>query len=105
MLWLEALCQVGLLDESYFMYSKELALCTRLRQGNWQIYWVPQEQIIHHGGQRTRQAVTPTFLQLYYRKLLYLQRRHGRLQAFLYRLVLMLVSVVCLRLLPLACLL
>jgi cellulose synthase/poly-beta-1,6-N-acetylglucosamine synthase-like glycosyltransferase len=52
----EALKQIGLLDEAYFMYSEEIDLCLRLRRANWSIHWVPEAKIIHFGGQSTRQV-------------------------------------------------
>lgn len=47
----EALQQVGLLDEKYFMYSEETDLCYRLRKRGWQILFYPLAYIIHYGGE------------------------------------------------------
>ena len=65
----EALDQTGLLDPDYFMYSEEIDLCYRLRRKGWHLYWMPLTQVIHHGGQSTRQVAYTMFLQLYNKNL------------------------------------
>lgn len=55
MLKREALDEVGLLDESFFMYCEEVDWCIRAKHQGWQIYQVPSAQVIHHSGQSTGQ--------------------------------------------------
>jgi GT2 family glycosyltransferase len=50
MLRREALDQVGLLDEEYFIYGDEVDLQYRLKKAGWQMYYLPQATIIHYGG-------------------------------------------------------
>lgn len=61
----KALTQVGLLDEGYFMYVEEVDLCYRLKQAGWQVYHVPAAQVVHHGGQSTRQLPDRMFVELH----------------------------------------
>jgi N-acetylglucosaminyl-diphospho-decaprenol L-rhamnosyltransferase len=61
----EALDQVGLLDEAYFMYTEEVDLCYRLARAGWQLWWIPQAEVVHHEAQSTRQAAERMYLQLY----------------------------------------
>jgi len=98
----KALNQVGLLDESYFMYSEEIDLCHRLRQAGWHVYWVPQARVLHHGGQSTRQVATAMFLRLYQGKIRYFRKHYGQSSARLYKLILLLSSLPRLLLGPLA---
>ena len=98
----EALDQVGLLDEDYFMYTEEVDLCHRLRQGGWRIYWVPQAVVVHYGGQSTRQMPAEMFLRLYESKLLYFRKRRGPTAARLYKLILLAASLARLLVSPLA---
>jgi N-acetylglucosaminyl-diphospho-decaprenol L-rhamnosyltransferase len=100
MLRREVLERVGLMDESYFMYSEEVDLCYRVRQAGWSIYWVPDARIVHHGGQSTRQAAPEMFLQLYRGKLHYFRKNHGWLDAQLYKLILLKASLARLFLMP-----
>ena len=59
-----AMDQVGLLDESYFMYGEDIDWCYRFHQAGWKIYYVPTTEIIHFRGESGRR--TP--LKILYRK-------------------------------------
>lgn len=98
----QVLDEIGLMAEDYFMYTEEVDLCYRIVRGNWDIYWLPQAEIIHYGGQSTRQASRKMFLSLYQSKILYFKKHHGAFQAFLYKLILLLASLSRLALSPLA---
>lgn len=98
----EALGQVGLLDEGYFMYSEEVDLCHRLRGGGWPLYWVPQAQVVHHGGQSTQQMAAEMFLQLYQGKIRYFRKHYGWPAALAYKLILLVATLARLLICPLA---
>jgi GT2 family glycosyltransferase len=102
MLRRQTLDQVGLLDEDYFMYSEEVDLCHRIKAAGWGLYWVPEAQVVHLGGQSTRQVSEAMFLRLYQAKLIYFRKQHGRWQAFLYKLIIMAAACFRLLLTPLA---
>jgi GT2 family glycosyltransferase len=84
----QAIDQIGLLDEDYFIYSEEVDLCTRLNKAGWELYWVPQAEIIHYGGQSTQQVAQEMFFRLYESKLTYFRKHQGSLAARLYKLLL-----------------
>jgi GT2 family glycosyltransferase len=46
----EAIDQVGLLDEAYFMHCEDIDWCMRFRQANWTILFVPAIEVVHHKG-------------------------------------------------------
>lgn len=46
----DALEDVGLLDEGYFMHCEDLDWCMRFRQKGWRILFVPDARMIHHKG-------------------------------------------------------
>lgn len=94
--------QVGPLDPGYFMYSEEVDWCTRIRRAGWRIYWVPQSQVIHYGGQSSKQVKTAMFLQLYRAKIQYFRKHWSAATVWLYKLVLALATLVRLALAPLA---
>jgi GT2 family glycosyltransferase len=48
-----ALDQIGLLDEGFFLYGEELDLCTRLRDGEWDVVFTPEVEVTHEGGVST----------------------------------------------------
>ncbi len=97
----EALSQAGLFDEAYFMYSEEVDLCQRLKSLGWEVYWLPGAEVVHYGGQSTRQVERAMFLQLYRSKLTYFRVRHGQASARRYKLVLLLAALPRLLLYPL----
>jgi GT2 family glycosyltransferase len=45
-----ALDEVGLLDESYFIYGDETDLQYRLSKAGWEAHYVPTTTIVHFGG-------------------------------------------------------
>jgi GT2 family glycosyltransferase len=94
--------QVGLLDEEFFIYSEEPALCYRIGRAGWGVYWAPAAEMIHYGGQSMRQVAAEMFLQLYRGKVLYFRKHHGRLSALLDKSILLLASTLRLSLTPLA---
>lgn len=98
----EALDQVGLLDEDYFMYSEEVDLCHRLRRHGWRVYWVPGAAVVHHGGQSTRQTAAAMFLRLYQGKILYFRKHRGERAARCYKLILLVTALARLLVSPLA---
>lgn len=98
----EVIDQVGLLDESYFMYSEEVDWCRRIHQAGWQIYWVPQSHVVHFGGQSTRQVAATMFVQLYRAKLQYFRKHYGPGYGALYKGELFAASAARLMLAPLA---
>jgi N-acetylglucosaminyl-diphospho-decaprenol L-rhamnosyltransferase len=44
----EAICEVGLMDEGYYLYVEDIDWCYRMGQHGWKICYVPAAQIIHH---------------------------------------------------------
>jgi GT2 family glycosyltransferase len=60
-----AIRQVGTLDESFHMYCEEIDWCMRMKRAGWQVYCVPQAQIVHHAGQSTRQIQEQSFVNLW----------------------------------------
>jgi N-acetylglucosaminyl-diphospho-decaprenol L-rhamnosyltransferase len=47
----EALDQVGLFDEEFFLYSEEVDLQARLRRAGWDVHYFPQATVVHHESQ------------------------------------------------------
>ena len=85
MLRREALDQVGLLDERYFMYTEEMDLCYRLLREGWKLYWVPQAQVVHYDGQSTRQVAEAMYVQLYRSKVQFYRKIGGEAHARLFK--------------------
>lgn len=61
----EAIHEVGLLDEGFFMYCEEIDWCWRMRKAGWEIACVPQARVIHHAGASTSQFRDAMFVALW----------------------------------------
>ncbi|MDP9231431.1 MAG: glycosyltransferase family 2 protein [Actinomycetota bacterium] len=47
----EALDDVGLFDEGFFIYFEEVDLCLRVRQAGWDVGYFPGATVVHHESQ------------------------------------------------------
>ena len=47
----EALDEVGLFDESFFLYSEEVDLQARLHRAGWEVHYFPDVSVVHHESQ------------------------------------------------------
>jgi hypothetical protein len=47
----EALDEVGLFDEEFFLYSEEVDLQVRLRQAGREVHYFPEATVVHHESQ------------------------------------------------------
>jgi GT2 family glycosyltransferase len=61
----EAIRRVGLMDEQFFIYCEEIDWCLRIKRAGWQIYCVPQAEVVHHVAQSTRQFRNAMFVALW----------------------------------------
>lgn len=52
----QALDEVGLLDEDYFMYGEDIDLSWRLIKGGYKNYYYPETRIIHYKGESTKRT-------------------------------------------------
>ncbi|MGE5222657.1 MAG: glycosyltransferase family 2 protein [Omnitrophica WOR_2 bacterium] len=87
----EAVQQVGMLDESYFMYSEEVDWCYRMKASGWNTYFLESVEIIHLGGGSARRTSFDQLLRLYDSKLRFFKKNYGKWQARLLKSCLILV--------------
>jgi N-acetylglucosaminyl-diphospho-decaprenol L-rhamnosyltransferase len=69
-----AIDDVGLLDESYVMYSEEIDWAKRFAEGGWTALLVPLARIVHHGGGSTSQRPDAMHEALWGSRARYLER-------------------------------
>ena len=70
----EALLQVGLLDEDFFMYGEDIDLSYRLLKGGWQNWYLPFD-IIHYKGESTVKT-SFRYVHVFYQAMLIFFRKH-----------------------------
>jgi hypothetical protein len=72
----EIIEQVGLLDESFFLFLEETDWCYRIKQQGWKVYWIPEGEIIHY-GQQSISGNAQRFVPMRYRNYCRFCRKHG----------------------------
>ena len=87
----EALKQVGLLDEDYFIYGDEADLQYRLHKKGWKVYFLPSATTVHFGGRsmdrwRRRKMV-------YRGKMLFYKKNYGPWRSGILRAILFMISL------------
>jgi len=75
----EAIEQVGLLDERFFMYCEEIDWCLRIKAAGWSIWCVPEAQVVHHVAQSTRQFRDEMFVALWKSRYQLFEKHYSRL--------------------------
>lgn len=89
-----ALDQVGVYDDkNFFMYSEETDLCRRVKMAGWKIMYLPQAQVVHYIGRSSDQVVAARHLYFQTSKVHYFRKHHGRLEAEVLRIFLLVLYV------------
>lgn len=71
----EALDQVGLLDEQYFMYGEDIDLSWRLLKGGWENHYYAGTSIIHYKGESTKKG-SLNYVLVFYKAMLIFTKTH-----------------------------
>jgi GT2 family glycosyltransferase len=75
----EAMDEVGLMDEAYFVYAEEADWCFRLRRAGWRNAFTPAARIVHEGGggKSTAQVKVAMHVQLQKSMLVFHRKNRG----------------------------
>lgn len=71
----EAIEQVGMLDEAFFMYGEDVDWCYRIKDAGWGISYYPLTQIIHYKGASSRRKPVKIVYE-FYRAMWVFHRKH-----------------------------
>ena len=80
---IEALQQVGLLDESFFVYWEDTDYCMRLKAAGIPIHYLPEPSLLHEGGASSGGETSPAATRLFYTSYALLLRKHFGLRVTL----------------------
>lgn len=86
----EAIEEIGVMDEQFFMYGEETDWCYRFHEAGWQVLFTPTAEIIHLHGASTKQRKSEMTLQLRGSMLLFWKKHKGR---FAYSTACLLVAI------------
>lgn len=90
----EAVEQVGLMDEAYFLLFEETDWCYRFAKAGWKMMFWPGARIIHvHGGRQSRNKANVKMMVQFYKSSLIFFKKHYSLAEYL--LARFLLAVVC----------
>ncbi len=78
----EALDQVGLLDETFFMYGEDIDWCKRFRDAGWGVVYFPEAESIHYGGASSARAPVRFYIEMQRANLQYWKKHFSRLSQF-----------------------
>jgi GT2 family glycosyltransferase len=73
----EAVQEVGLLDEGFFMYGEDMDWCQRFWQKGWRIHFCPQAAAVHYGGASSANAPIRFSIEMQRANLQYWKKHHS----------------------------
>jgi GT2 family glycosyltransferase len=73
----EALDEVGLFDEDFFLYSEEVDLQFRLRQAGWLVHYLPDVTVVHHESQFSAEIPERRINEMWRSRHRYWQKHHS----------------------------
>ena len=82
----EAIEQIGLIDEEYFIYSDETDWQYRLWQAGWKVYYLPEVTTVHYGG-GSFQPGGRRFALVYRGRMLFAKKHYGPLYGVMQRMM------------------
>jgi len=82
----EAVRDVGEMDEGFPIFFNEVDWLYRAKQNGWEVYFVPNAVVIHHGASSTKQVKRRTMIRESHKSLLRFYTKHfrGRISAPVY---------------------
>jgi GT2 family glycosyltransferase len=86
----EALDEVGLLDETLFMYADDLDWSKRFHDAGWKVVYFPEAESIHYGGGTTARAPIRFSVEMQRADFQYWKKNYGRASQFAYLCIVML---------------
>jgi GT2 family glycosyltransferase len=80
--------RIGFFDDRFTSYCEETDFCYRIRHTTpWKLYYVPQSEIVHFGGQSFSKVPEYRLRLMYSGYNKFLTKHHGRVYSFVTRLL------------------
>ena len=67
--------QIGILDESFFMYGEDIDLSYRIKLAGYENYYFPETTIIHYKGESTKKG-SINYVIVFYKAMIIFVRKH-----------------------------
>ena len=92
----EALSEVGLLDETFFMYGEDIDLCYRIKHGGWKIVYYGKSMITHLKGASSKRQKSKLIYEFYRAMYVYYKKHHAGESSFIVNFVVYIgIAVLC----------
>lgn len=72
----DAIREVGLLDESFFMYGEDIDWCYRVKSSGWKIVYYGDAKIVHYKGSINNKKQNPELIYEFYRAMDIFYKKH-----------------------------
>ena len=93
----DALDQIGLLDETFFMYGEDIDLCYRIKHGGWKIIYYGKSKITHLKGASSKKQKSKLIYEFYRAMYIYYKKHHAKETFFIVNWVVYLgIALLCL---------
>ncbi len=89
----EAINQVGLLDENYYIYGEDVDWCKRFGEAGWKIIYYPFAKAIHYEGASSANAPVKFYIEMQRAKLQYWKKYYKRFPQTIYWLITLLFHI------------
>ena len=83
----QAIEDVGLLDEGFFMYAEDIDWCKRFHDAGWDVVLYPGAEAIHYGGASSSNAPVRFYVEMLKARKRYWKKHHNLLQRFVLTVV------------------
>src|SRR4030042_3927679 len=78
----EAMEQVGILDEDYFLFLEETDWCYRMKRAGWKVYHLPEVEIYHFQGKSAEAKKKRAKVEYYHSRYHFFRKNRGNLKWF-----------------------
>ena len=79
--------EIGLMDESFFMYYEDVDLCLRITRAGFKIAYVPESVITHLGDRSAGQVSARSRIMLYRSMFIFFRKHRGKFTTGLFGLI------------------
>lgn len=73
----DALNQVGMLDERFFMYAEDKDWCKRFNSAGWRVVYYPEAKAKHYGGASSSNSPIRFYLEMYRANMQYWKKHYS----------------------------
>ena len=83
----DLLLSLGGFEESFLFCGEDVDLCVRVRQSGFEVFYLPDAEVLHYGGQSSSQAPIRSVVNGILSDELFIRRTFGKNKARMFRLI------------------